>query len=98
MAVKFGEVVPDEALQQRHQIGNFLRRSGPVLGRERVKRQVADAELRRRTHGLSQRFDTAAMPLNPGQAPLRRPAAVAVHDNPDMDRMELTLSAGKCRV
>ena len=86
VGVELGEIVPDEALQQAHQVGDLLGRTAPVLGREAVDGQVADAEIAGGAHGAADRLDAAPMALEPRQPALGRPAAVAVHDDGDMRR------------
>ena len=95
VGVQIGEIVADEALQEAHEVGHLLRRPAPVLGREAVDREIADAELDRRADGAPHRLDAAAMALDPGQAAPRRPAAVAVHDDRHMGRHGFAACAGR---
>ena len=80
------QLEPQVALEQRHQRRDFHRRALPVLDRERVERQDLDAETRRPLDDVAHRIDAGAVALDARQVPLRRPAAVAVHDHGDMPR------------
>ena len=84
--VQIGEIAANEDAQQAEEIADFLHRPAPVLGGKAVDREPADIELDRGTHGAPQRFDATPMPLEPRQAALRGPAAVAVHDDRHMAR------------
>ena len=86
VGVQLGKIMADEALQKAHEVRDFLGRAPPVLGREAVDGQVADAEIAGGAHGATDRFDAAAMALEPRQAALGRPTAIAVHDDGDMRR------------
>ena len=72
------------ALEQRHQRVDFGARPLPVLDRERVERQHADAQPRRRFDDVAHRIDAGTMALDARQVALRRPAPVAVHDDRDV--------------
>ena len=80
------ELEPDVPLQQHHQRVDFGARPLPVLDRERVERQHADAEPRRRFDDVANRVDAGAVPFDARQVPLRGPASVAVHDDGDVRR------------
>ena len=93
------DVVPEEraqleakiALEQRHQRVDFGARSLPVLDRKRVQREHADAQPRRRLYHVANRVDPGTMALDTGQVPLRRPAAVAVHDDRHVRRKPIEI-------
>ena len=72
--------------EQAHEEGNLVGRATPVFGTESEQRHEFDALARaafdRRPHGVN----AARMPGHARQAPLRRPTAVAVHDDRDMAR------------
>ena len=80
------QLEPQIPLQQHHQRRDLGDRTLPVLDRERVERQDADAEPGRALDDLAHRLDAGAVPLDPRQVPLRRPAAVAVHDDGEVLR------------
>ena len=84
--VQIGEIAANEDAQQAEEIADFLHRPAPVLGGKAVDREPADIELDRGTHGAPQRLDATPMPLEPRQAALRGPAAIAVHDDRHMAR------------
>ena len=88
------ELEPDVALQQHHQRVHFGTRALPVLDRERVERQHVDAEPRRGFDDVADRIDAGAVPFDARQMALRRPAAVAVHDDGDVrgQRVEIDLA------
>ena len=86
VGVQLGKIMTDEALQKPHQVRDFLGWAPPILGGKAVDRQVADAEIAGGAHGATDRFDAAAMALEPRQSALGRPAAIAVHDDGDMRR------------
>ena len=65
---------------------DFVRRAAPILGREGVDRQVADAELGAGFEHPPQVVDAGAVAGQTRQAPGARPTAVAVHDDRHMVR------------
>ena len=80
------QLEPQISLQQRHQRRHFGDRTLPVLDRKRVERQHLDAEPRRAFDDVAHRLDAGAMSFDARQVALRRPAAVAVHDDRDVLR------------
>ena len=80
------ELEPEVPLQQHHQRVDFGARPLPVLDRERVERQHVDAEPRRGFDDVAHRIDAGAVAFDARQVALRRPAAVAVHDDGDVGR------------
>ena len=76
---------------------DFRARPLPVLDRERVERQDVDAEPRRRFHDVAHRVDAGAVAFDPRQVPLRRPAAVAVHDDGDVRGKPLEVDLARQR-
>ncbi len=72
------------ALEQHHQRADLGGGPLPVLDREGVERQHADAEPGGGLDGVAHRLDAGAMPFDARQVPLRGPAAVAVHDDGDV--------------
>ena len=74
-------LLDDVVAQELHQRGDLLERPLPVLRREGVQRQRAQADLARGAHHLAHRLGALAVPLDARQAVLLRPAAVAVHDD-----------------
>jgi hypothetical protein len=65
VAVKVGEIVPNESAQQRHKVTDLRRRPRPVFGTEGENGQKPDAEISRCAHGSAERLDTAPMSLAP---------------------------------
>ncbi len=74
---------------EAHQEADLVRRAAPVLGRERVRREGADAELDRAVDDVEQRGLAGLVAPGPGQAALVGPPAVAVHDQRDVPRHQL---------
>ncbi len=72
------------ALEQRHDRRDLRLRALPVLGRERVDRQVVDAEVLAVRRDPSERLSSGLVPGGARQTAILRPAAVAVHDDRDM--------------
>src|SRR5262245_34015057 len=84
--VDLAALVDRELPQQAHEVAHLLARPLPVLDRERVERQLLDAEPRALARRLADGVDprrVAAYAL-PAGAPC--PAPVAVHDDPDRAR------------
>jgi hypothetical protein len=78
------ELVTEIEAQQLHQTHDFGRRPSPVVAGKRIERQRADALLRRRLDHAAQCFDTGDVALMPRQPPGDSPAAIAVHDDADV--------------
>ncbi|GCC48803.1 hypothetical protein chiPu_0033289, partial [Chiloscyllium punctatum] len=76
-----GEIEP----QQPHQRRDFGFRTTPIVARECVQRQRADALVGRGLDDAADRLDARFMSTQARQAAPRRPAAVAVHDDADME-------------
>src|SRR2546425_6612600 len=72
--------------QQVHQARALVRRTLPVLGRERVEGERAQAKAARGARPLPHGIASAAMTFQPRQPPLLRPAAISVHDDAHMAR------------
>jgi len=82
------DLQPDVLLQQLHQRGDLRPGPLPVLDREGIQGQDADAQPRRGLHGLAHRVDARPVALHPRQVTHRRPAAVAVHADGDVLRLQ----------
>src|SRR5262249_7826890 len=82
--VQLGQVAPDEALHQPHQVVDLARRPRPVLRREAVDGEILHAELDGGAHRAAYGLHSHAMADRARQSPLRRPPPVAVHDDRDM--------------
>src|SRR5215213_7963908 len=67
--------------EQAHKSLDFEAGALPVFSRERVKREVGDAEARRGLHGRADRFRAGAVAGDARLAAARGPAAIAVHDD-----------------
>ena len=91
------ELEPDVPLQQHHQRVDFGARALPVLDRERVERQHVDAQPGGRLDDVAHRVDAGAVPLDARQVALRRPAAVAVHDDGDVRGQPLEVDLARQR-
>lgn len=74
-----------EAHQPAHLVGGAL----PVLGGERIGRQVRDTQLDRAVDDIQQRRLAAGMTLGALESTLLGPAAIAVHDDRDVPRQRL---------
>ena len=75
------QLAPQVLLQERHERRDLEARPLPVLGREGVERQRRQLEARGRLDGRPHGRDPRAVAFHARQAPLARPAAVAVHDD-----------------
>jgi hypothetical protein len=73
-----------QRLVEVQQEADLLGRPLPVLGRERVHRQVPDPELERTLDGVEQRLLPGLVPGVALQPALVRPPTVAVHDDGDV--------------
>jgi hypothetical protein len=91
LLVKLSQILADETLQKPHQVEDLLGRSRPVFRREGIERQIGNAEVGGSMHRATHRLDATTMSLKARQGPGRRPAAVAIHDDPDMSRTVLAL-------
>ena len=61
-------------------------RTAPVVGGERPKREIFDADLGRRGRDAADIVGAMLMARQPRQTSLRRPSAVAIHDDRDVAR------------
>ncbi len=75
--------------QQRHQRGDLGLGPAPVVGGEGVERRRADALPGRGLDHAADRLDAGLVAAHARQAASRRPAAVAVHDDADMQLLVL---------
>ena len=82
--VKLREVAANEAAQKPHEEGNLEWRAFPVLRRKAEEGEIGNAQVHGGAHAFPRAFDPAPVAFRPRQAPLRRPAAVAVHNDRDM--------------
>src|SRR5581483_937767 len=80
------ELVGQVVLQEPHEARHLVGRAAPVLGGERVQRQILDAELVRELDDRLDRRLATPVPVEAVQAPALRPAPVAVHDDGDVPR------------
>src|SRR5439155_2852016 len=71
----------DALEEQAHQPRHLLEGSRPVLGRERVDRELLDAEVGGQLYGALERVGAGAVALRDAQAPGLGPAGVSVHDD-----------------
>ena len=79
-----------EKLQQKGEQGCHFRLGAvPVLAGKRVERQIADAHFTAFGHDVARGFRAGAMPGLTRQAARLGPAAVAVHDDGEMDGQRL---------
>jgi hypothetical protein len=76
----------EEEIEQAHQAGHFLRGAFPVFRRERVKREVAHAQLAGGVDDGADRLHAPPVTFEPGQPARLRPTAIAVHDDGDVLR------------
>lgn len=65
---------------------DLFRRTAPIFGTEREKREVLDPQFSAMLHDRTHRFNPAPVPLDSGQTPRLSPAAITVHDDRDMAR------------
>src|SRR5208283_2012542 len=84
VGVQLGEIIVNEAVQERHQALHLFLWTGPVLDGKGINGEIPDAELDRGAHGSPQRLHAAPVAFYARQAASRRPAAVAVHDHRNM--------------
>jgi hypothetical protein len=84
----------DDIPVEAHEKPDFVRRAFPVLGGERVSRQVRDADLDRAHDHVEQRVLSGLVPLGARQPALLGPPAVAVHDEGHVPRDELGRDGG----
>src|SRR5262245_22214864 len=83
--------VPVEAHQKTH----LVRRTAPVLGRERIRREVLHANLDRTFDDVEERGLTGLVASGPRQTALLGPAAVTIHDDRHMAGYELGRDLGR---
>jgi hypothetical protein len=82
--MKLLDVGATVAAEQPHQVPHFGFRTTPVLGRERVQRQILEADLAGRTHHFANRGDAPHVSRFARQQAVSRPTAVAIHDDGDV--------------
>ena len=80
--------------KQGHQEGDFLPWTGPVLRREGVGGEGANAPITAEPQGAFEGFHPGPVAHDPGQATLAGPAAIAIHDQGDVGRQPLGIQAG----
>ena len=78
----------DVGAEDPHQALDLGERPLPVLGREGVERQVGDAEVGTGPDDLGHAPRAARVAVETVHAARRGPAAVAVHDDPDVKRRD----------
>src|SRR5581483_6783556 len=71
----------ENALVEVREEADLVERPAPVLGREGVDREVADAELQGALDGLEERLLAGLVALGALEPAPAGPAAVAVHDH-----------------
>ena len=82
-AVNLGEHGFGEQIHQSH---DFFFGALPILGREGIDGEEANARVARRANELAHRRDAGLVTLQAIKRALFRPAAIAVHDDGDMLR------------
>jgi len=83
---RFAQLTPDEEVQQPDECPHFRLGPLPVLRAERIEGQVLHAVIGKALDHAPDVFRPGPVARDPGQAPLRRPAPVAVHDDGDVPR------------
>src|SRR5258705_3205548 len=81
---QLGQLRVDRPLEQAHEHRDLVGRAAPVLGRERVEGQVAEAQRRGGANDRASRLHALVVSGHARQAAMGRPASVAVHDDGDM--------------
>jgi hypothetical protein len=76
-----GGLLAQVGVKEVHEPARLLEGAPPVVRREGVEGEGADAEIGRRLHDAIDGVGAAAVALEPRHAPAHRPAAVAVHDD-----------------
>src|SRR5207244_10979496 len=76
----------DCLLDEAHHHGDLVHRPAPVLRRERVERQIVEADLGAGADRRARRLHAFAMTGHARQPAPGRPPAVAVHDDGDVAR------------
>jgi hypothetical protein len=84
--VQIGEIASNKSPQKTKEITDFLGWARPILGGEAEERKVRDAEVSRCFDDPANGFHASPVSLDPRQASLRGPSAVAIHDDGDMGR------------
>ena len=85
----------DYVAVEAHQEADLVRRAPPVLGGERVGRQVRDAQLDGSHDHVEQRVLAPLVAFRPRQVALLGPAAVAIHDQGHMPGHERGRNRGR---
>ncbi len=84
--MQFGQIVFHDVAHEVHQQADLAPRSPPVLGTEGKQRQVPHARIGARFGGTAQNLGTRSVARGTRQAPLARPAMIAVHDDRNVGR------------
>ena len=79
-------LVDEVVVEELHQRVHLIRRALPVLRRERVQRERAEADLARAAHDIAHALRALAVAVDSRQLAPARPAAVAVHDDRHVSR------------
>src|SRR5690606_3732692 len=88
----------DRRAENTHQAGDFLLGTSPVLGRERPKGEVADAELRRARQHAADVLGPGLMAFETGETTLPGPSPIAIHDDGDVSRNAIFRDIGRGNV
>ena len=78
---QLGQLRVDRPLEQAHEHRDLVGRAAPVLGRERVEGQVAEAQRRGGANDRASRLHTLVVSGHAWQAAMGCPASVTVHDD-----------------
>src|SRR5262245_11495942 len=84
-----GQLLLHGALEEPHEEAHLGGGPGPVLGREGVEGEVADADAAGGTDDIPRRSDPFPMTRDTGEPPKTGPPSVAVHDDGDVLRQRL---------
>src|SRR6185436_7287456 len=79
-----GGLLAEVVVEELHQAHRLFQGAAPVVGGEGVQRQRADAEIGRRLDDVVDGVGAAAVALEAGRAATDGPAAIAVHDDGDV--------------
>lgn len=97
VGVQLADLAFERGDEKAHQERHFVGRTAPVLGTEREQRDEFDAAARAAFDGRANRVDAARVTGDARQAPLRRPTAIAVHDDRDVTRDSRDIGHGNGR-
>jgi len=95
VAVYLFQLAFENALEHRHEAGDFRFGTLPVLGREGVERDGFDLKTRTRVDDRLNRFRPGTMPEDTRLGPLLCPAAIAVHYHGNVVGYALRVDRGK---